>query len=83
MTKHEIKQPHEANCERGNSSWERRLVETGEPMEKKRIEGRRGGRAGTTQRSPLVQAAEVNASVVSGSIVFLPGKEKRGHSVIL
>ena len=62
-------------------------METGEPMEKKRIEGRRGGQAGTTQQNPLVQAAEVNAfpqGGMPGSIVFLPGEvlpPSRGQEV--
>lgn len=88
INKHE-EQLHEANCEWGNPSWGRRLVETGEPMNKKRIEGRRGGQAGTTPQNPLVQAAEVNATVVPGSIAVLPGEilhpsrvqeVSRGHS---
>lgn len=74
----------EANYEWGNLSWGRRLGETGEPMDKKRIEGRRDGQAGTTPRNPQVQATEVNATVVPGSIVFLPGEAlppSRGQGV--
>lgn len=57
MIKHE-QRLREANCDWGNPSWGGRLAETGEPMDKKRIEGRRDGRAGSTQQSPLVRVAE-------------------------
>jgi hypothetical protein len=76
MIKHE-QRLREANCDWGNPSWGGRLAETGEPMDKKRIEGRRDGRTGSTQQSPLVRVAEVNASVVPGSIAFLPGEACR------
>ena len=79
MIKHEIKQLHEANCERGNPSWGRRLVEAGEPMEKKRIEGRRGGRAGTTQRSErsdMTTRAQSTGSSRGGKCDDCAGKQR-------
>ena len=79
MIKSELKRLHEANCERGNSSRGGRLVETGESMDKKRIEGRRGGRAGTTQRSErsdMTTRAQSTGSSRGGKCDDCAGKQR-------
>ncbi len=56
-------------CEAG---WEGRLWETCEPMNKNRIEGRRGLVSWHHTAKPFGSSAEVNAAVVQGSIESLP-----------
>ena len=53
---------------------EGRLWETCELMDKNRIEGRRGVVSWLNTAKPLGSRTEVNAAVVQGSIVFLPGE---------
>ena len=66
--------PSEANSEQGDLSGEGRLGETCKLMNKNRIEGRHGTTSWHNTAKSSGLPVEVNAAVVQGSIVQLPGE---------
>lgn len=64
----------EAKLRKGDQPWEGRRGETCEPMNKNRIEGRHGTTSWHNTAKSSGLPVEVNAAVVQGSIVPLPGE---------